>query len=116
MESRYEFYHHTGILDITYKNEFMEHYLVLFRLHKKIWVILLSLYFYKIKTLNRIIIDCCVLQNFIWLNMDFDPDKDTLLEKEQPLIEEQHGGNKDGNDKMTESVKLAINGLLDEII
>ncbi|KAL4349936.1 hypothetical protein AHAS_Ahas10G0091800 [Arachis hypogaea] len=75
-----------------------------FGLLKKRWAILRSPYFYKIKTQNRIIFACCLLQNFIWLNMDSNLEEDILLEDDHVLIEEEHGGNEDGNDEMTDSV------------
>ncbi|QHO41554.1 Myb/SANT-like domain-containing protein [Arachis hypogaea] len=37
--------------------------------------------------------------------MEFDHEENTLLEKEQVLIREEHGGNEDGDDDMIESVK-----------
>ncbi|QHN97526.1 uncharacterized protein DS421_18g628100 [Arachis hypogaea] len=38
--------------------------------------------------------------------MNFDPEEDTLLEEEQVLIGKEHGGNKDGDDDMIESVEV----------
>ncbi|XLR39620.1 hypothetical protein S83_024280, partial [Arachis hypogaea] len=109
--------HHRSILDTTYKNGLMiEILLEIFeniltrstlRLRTLLSIILRSPYFYKIKTQNRIIIACCPLQNFIRLNMKFDPKEDTLFEEEQVLIGEEHGGNKDGDDDIIESVARA---------
>ncbi|XLR67407.1 hypothetical protein S83_018079 [Arachis hypogaea] len=76
-----------------------------FGLLKKRWAILRSHCFYKIKTQNKIIIACCLLQNFIRFNMEFDPEEDTLLEEEQVLIGDDHGGNEDGDDDMIESIE-----------
>ncbi|XLT59936.1 hypothetical protein HN873_052540, partial [Arachis hypogaea] len=72
---------------------------------KKRCAILRSHYFYKIKTQNRIIIACCLLQNFIRLNMEFNPEEDTLLDEEHVLIGEDHGGNEDGDDDMIENIE-----------
>ncbi|XP_057760252.1 protein ALP1-like [Arachis stenosperma] len=76
-----------------------------FGLLKKRWAILRSPCFYKIKTQNKIIIACCLLQNFIRFNMEFDPEEDTLLEEEQMLIGDDHGGNEDGDNDMIESIE-----------
>ncbi|XP_016199328.1 protein ALP1-like [Arachis ipaensis] len=76
-----------------------------FGLLKKRWAILRSPCFYQIKTQNKIIIACCLLQNFIRLNMDSDPEEDVSLENEQVLIGEEHGDNQDGDDEMIDSVE-----------
>ncbi|XLR03599.1 hypothetical protein S83_069797, partial [Arachis hypogaea] len=76
-----------------------------FGLLRKRWTILKSPYFYKIKTQNRIIIACCLLQNFIRLNMGSDPEKDILLEDDHVLIGEEHGGNEDGDDEIIDNVE-----------
>ncbi|XP_016173524.1 uncharacterized protein LOC107616033 [Arachis ipaensis] len=76
-----------------------------FGLLKKRWAILRSPCFYQIKTQNKIIIACCLLQNFIRLNMDSDPEEDISLENEQVLIGEEHGDNQDGDDEMIDSVE-----------
>ncbi|XP_016178042.1 protein ALP1-like [Arachis ipaensis] len=76
-----------------------------FDLLKKRWAILRSPCFYQIKTQNRIIIACCLLQNFIRLNMDSDLEEDILLENEQVLIGEEHGDKQDGDDEMIDSVE-----------
>ncbi|XLR61391.1 hypothetical protein S83_012063, partial [Arachis hypogaea] len=82
-------YRHTRYHNHSYARNIIEHY---FGLLKKRWKILKSHCFYKIKTQNRIIIACYLLQNFIRVNMKFNPEQDTLLEEEQVPIGEKHGG------------------------
>ncbi|XP_074558495.1 protein ANTAGONIST OF LIKE HETEROCHROMATIN PROTEIN 1-like [Curcuma longa] len=59
-----------------------------FGLLKKRWTILRSPSFYPIKTQNRIIIACCLLQNFIRMNMDSDPEENTTIEPEHMPVGE----------------------------
>ncbi|MED6133416.1 hypothetical protein PIB30_116666 [Stylosanthes scabra] len=60
-----------------------------FGLLKKRWAILRSPSFYPIKTQSQIIIACCLLQNFIRLTMDVDPEEDTtFLESFVPTADE----------------------------
>ncbi|XP_016199600.1 uncharacterized protein LOC107640603 [Arachis ipaensis] len=53
-----------------------------FGLLKKKWGILRSPSFYPIRVQSRIIIACCLLQNFIRMNMDVDPKEDATLTPE----------------------------------
>ncbi|XLR19177.1 hypothetical protein S83_047089 [Arachis hypogaea] len=85
-----------------------------FGLLKKRRVILKSPCFYKIKTQNRIIIACYLLQNFIRVNIEFNPEQDTLLKEEQVLIGEKHGGNEDGND--TDKETEAFVGFMEKLV
>ncbi|XP_057720225.1 uncharacterized protein LOC130934701 [Arachis stenosperma] len=50
-----------------------------FGLLKKRWAILRSPSFYPIRIQSHIIIACCLLQNFIRMNMDVDPEEDATL-------------------------------------
>ncbi|MED6181707.1 hypothetical protein PIB30_118851 [Stylosanthes scabra] len=50
-----------------------------FGLLKKKWAILRSPCFYHIKTQSQIIIACCLLQNFIQMNMDSDPEEESSI-------------------------------------
>ena len=59
-----------------------------FGLLKKRWAILRSPSFYPIKTQNRIIIAYCLLQNFIRMNMDSDPEENTAIEPEHMPVGE----------------------------
>ncbi|XP_052109247.1 uncharacterized protein LOC107461353 [Arachis duranensis] len=57
-----------------------------FGLLKKRWAILRSPSFYPIRVQSHIIIACCLLQNFIRMNMDVDPEEDaTLLPEHIPV-------------------------------
>ncbi|XP_052117747.1 protein ALP1-like [Arachis duranensis] len=57
-----------------------------FGLLKKRWTILRSPSFYPIRVQSHIIITCCLLQNFIRMNMDVDPEEDaTLLQEHIPV-------------------------------
>ncbi|XP_057740086.1 uncharacterized protein LOC130957232 [Arachis stenosperma] len=57
-----------------------------FGLLKKRWAILRSPSFYPIRIQSHIIIACCLLQNFIRMNMDVDPEEDaTLLPEHIPV-------------------------------
>ncbi|XP_057756108.1 uncharacterized protein LOC130975314 [Arachis stenosperma] len=57
-----------------------------FGLLKKRYTILRSPSFYPIRVQSHIIIACCLLQNFICMNMDVDPEEDaTLLPKHIPV-------------------------------
>ncbi|XP_057734567.1 protein ALP1-like [Arachis stenosperma] len=57
-----------------------------FGLLKKRWAILQSPSFYPIRIQSHIIIACCLLQNFILMNMDVDPEEDaTLLPEHIPV-------------------------------
>ncbi|KAL4344305.1 hypothetical protein AHAS_Ahas11G0165100 [Arachis hypogaea] len=76
-----------------------------FGLLKKRWAILRSPCFYKIKTHNRIMIACCLLQTFIRINMDSDSEEDILLENDHVIIGEEHGGNEDGDDETIDNVE-----------
>ena len=60
-----------------------------FGLLKKRWAILRSPSFYPIRTQCRIILACCILHNFIRMNMALDPEEFTpLAEDEVPVGEE----------------------------
>ncbi|XLU34203.1 hypothetical protein S245_070269, partial [Arachis hypogaea] len=57
-----------------------------FGLLKKRWAILRSPSFYPIRIQSHIIIACCLLQNFIRMNIDVDPEEDaTLLPEHIPV-------------------------------
>ncbi|MED6130009.1 hypothetical protein PIB30_113786, partial [Stylosanthes scabra] len=63
-----------------------------FGLVKKRWAILRSPSFYQIKIQNLIIIACCLLQNFIRMNMTIDPEEASIVDLEG---EEDHPNDQD---------------------
>ncbi|MED6216203.1 hypothetical protein PIB30_116563 [Stylosanthes scabra] len=76
-----------------------------FGLLKKRWAILRSPCFYKIKTQNKIIIACCLLQNFIRLTMDSDPEEDMPVEEEHMPIGEEYNAAAQVQDGTIDSVE-----------
>ena len=70
-----------------------------FGLLKKRWGILRSPSFYPIRTQTRMILACCLLHNFIRINMAIDPEEYTPLADDEmpmgkePLIETVEGSN-----------------------
>ncbi|RYQ92117.1 hypothetical protein Ahy_B09g098254 isoform A [Arachis hypogaea] len=57
-----------------------------FGLLKKRWAILQNLSFYPIRIQSYIIIACCLLQNFIRMNMDVYPEEDATVLPEHILV------------------------------